>query len=415
VVRRANDILPERAKRILPEQVKCPEFIRRVGELFTHLHDVGCERDKAGNRGLFFDDYCTLILLYACNPVIDSMRMLQQASELEQVQRMFGVKEFSLGSFSESPVVFDARMLQPIAIQLAAQIQPPAGDPRLKDVQYAIHLVDSTLLRTLPRLAETFYVSRKDGEDHHAWRVHLELQLGMPAPCRFEREGAHGDERKNLRRHVQPGRCYTTDRGYHDVSVFNDIHAAGSRYVCRAKDNLVYTVVANLPLTEEDRAAGVLSDQIVLIGQDREQPPTHAVRLVEVRAEVHPKRTRKGMQPSSGRMMFVTNFSRDEACALVVSLIYAYRWTIELFFRFLKQMLGLRHLLSHRPEAVDILLYCMVIACLLLYLWTGHQPDKATLFKLSMYLLGVASLEELTAHLEKARQKREQSKSKKSA
>jgi hypothetical protein len=407
--------MARKPKTIAPEEIKRPEFLRRTGELFAHLHDVGCERDKAGNRGLFFDDYCTFILLYACNPVIDSMRMLQQASGLGQVQRMFGVREFSPASFSESPVVFDARMLQPIAMQLAAQIQPAAGDPRLKDVQQAIHLVDSTLLRTLPRLAETFYVSRKDGEDHHAWRVHLELQLGMPAPCRFKREGARGDERKNLRSNVQPGRCYVTDRGYQDVSVFNDIHTAGSRYVCRARDNLAYTVVADLPLTEEDRAAGVLSDQIVLIGQDRDQPPNHPVRLVEVRAQVHPKRTRKGMKSSSGRMIFLTNFTREEACALVVSLIYSYRWTIELFFRFLKQMLGLRHLLGHRPQAVDILLYCMVIACLLLYLWIGHQPDKATLFKLSMYLLGVASLEELTAHLEKARRKREQSQSKQSA
>jgi hypothetical protein len=407
--------MAETAKTISPERIQRPEFIRRAGELFAHLKDVGCKRDKAGNRELFFNDYCSLIVLYACNPVIDSMRMLRRASGLEQVQRMFGVKKFSLGSFSESPVVFDARLLQPIAVQLAAQIQPAASDPRLKDLQYAIHLVDGTLLRTLPRLAETFYTSRKDGEDHHAWRVHMELQLGMPAPCRFEREGARGDERKNLRRHVQPGRCYTTDRAYHDVSVFNDIHSAGSRYVCRAKDNVAYTVVRDLPLTDEDRAAGVLSDRIVLIGQERGQPPTHPVRLVEVRAEVHPKRTRKGMQSSSGRMMFLTNFTRDEASARVVSLIYSYRWTIELFFRFLKQMLGLRHLLGNRPEAVDIILYCMVIACLLLYLWTGHQAGKATIFMIGMYMLGVASLEELTAHLEKCRQKGQKSTSKKPA
>lgn len=403
------------AKSILPEEIKQPEFIRRAGELFAHLHDVGCQRDRAKNRKLFFNDYCTLILLYACNPVIDSLRMLKQASGLDQVQRMFAVKSFSLGSFSESPVVFDARLLQPIAVQLAAQIQPAASDPRLKDLRYAIHLVDGTLLNTLPRLAETFYVSRKDGQDHHAWRVHMELQLGMPAPCRFEREGARGDERKNLRRQVQPGRCYVTDRGYHDVSVFNDIHAAGSRYVCRAKDNLAYTVVQDLPLTDEDRASGILCDQIVLIGQDRGQPPTHPVRLVQVRAEVHPKRTREGMRSSSGRMMFLTNFTPEEASALVVSLIYSYRWTIELFFRFLKQMLGLRHLLGHRPEAVDILLYCMVIACLLLYLWTGHQAGKATIFMLSMYMLGVASLQELTAHLDKCRQQAQKSTSKKSA
>jgi IS4 transposase len=404
------------AQDITPAQIRLPEFIRRAGRLFARLEDVGCERDKAGHRKLFYNDYCNLILLYACNPMIGGLRALQQVSGLERVQELLGLKRFSLGSFSEAPAVFDPDQLLPIMGQLAAEARPKATDPRLQELKYAVHLVDSTLLRTLPRLTETFYTSRRDGQDHHAWRVHMELELGMPAPARCQRTGARGDERKNLAAHLQPGICYVDDRGYHDVGLFNQIHAAGSRYVCRAKDGLVHTVLRDLPLTQADRDAGVISDQIVQIGADRDEPPSHPVRLIQTRAEVHPKRlrkqTRKGpgkavaeVVPSSGRVLLLTNLTPEEAPAAVCSVLYAYRWTIELFFRFLKQMLGLRHLLSHRPAGVDIILNCMVIACLLLHMWTGVTPDKRTVEMIAWYMLGVASLAELTAHLEKRRQK----------
>jgi len=50
------------------------------------LHDDGCKRDKAGNRDRHFDQYCMLILLYLFNPVVTSLRAVQQASELDKVQ-----------------------------------------------------------------------------------------------------------------------------------------------------------------------------------------------------------------------------------------------------------------------------------------------------------------------------------------
>ena len=52
--------------------------------LFDRLHGVGCDRDKAGNRDLFMDQYCVLILLFLFNPVVRSLRGLQQASELKE-------------------------------------------------------------------------------------------------------------------------------------------------------------------------------------------------------------------------------------------------------------------------------------------------------------------------------------------
>jgi hypothetical protein len=398
-------------KTLQEEPLPNQRLLRRAVELFAGLREVGCERDSAGNRRLCFNEYCSWILFYAVTPLIASMRALQEASTLENLQQALGLRRFSLGSFSEAPAVFDADLLEPIAANLALQLQVKAVDPRLKELWFSIHLVDSTLLRTLPKLLKTFYHQRKDGGELHAWRVHMDLQLGLPAPEHFSVTGAHGRERQELGRHLRGGCCYVTDRGYQDVSLYNRIHAAGSRYVCRVRENLKFTVLQDLELSDEDRAAGVLADQIVQIAPGRKEQPSHPVRLITLKEEVHPKRVKrhKGVKKlSTGKLLVLSNLSPQEAPAAVVGLLFRYRWSIELFFRFLKQVLGLRHLICQREDAVRILLYCMVICCVLLELWTGERPDLPTMRMLQWYLLGVASL----AELQKFLARRQQNKSK---
>ncbi|MCL4853895.1 MAG: hypothetical protein KJZ78_21255 [Bryobacteraceae bacterium] len=58
--------------------------------MLGNLHDVGCQRDKAGNRKLHHDEYCLLVLLCLFNPVVRSLRGLQQASQLKNVQKKLG-------------------------------------------------------------------------------------------------------------------------------------------------------------------------------------------------------------------------------------------------------------------------------------------------------------------------------------
>jgi len=398
-------VVAGKRKKIDESQLLNLRHVRRAGELFAELRDVGCQRDTGDNRKLFFSDYCSWILFYAMNPAIDSMRMLQLSSELERTQSSLGLQRFSIGAFSEAPDAFDASRLKPIAAQLSVRMRQLGTASKHSDFGYVVQLADSTLLRTLPKLAKTRYVQRRDGEQYHGWRVHMELEVGFPSSSRFTVTGARkgGDERKVLKRHVRRGCCYVTDRGYHDVGLFNEIHDHESRYVCRVKDGLKHIVLDDLDLSDEQRAAGVISDQIVLMGQDRQQPPNHVTRLVIVKAEVHPKRTARGTQDSSGRILLVTDLTSEESCAEEVGLLYHYRWTIELFFRFLKQILGMNHLLGHSEEAVRIFVYCMVISCMLLFLWTGLQPNKAMVMMLSFYLTGLASLEELIRFIERQR------------
>src|SRR6478672_6839763 len=87
------------------------KYVRLVDTLLQALHTAGTERDRAGNRQLFYDQYATLLLLYFFNPTVTSLRGLQQTTTLAQVQARFGIRRTSLGALSEAASVFDAALL----------------------------------------------------------------------------------------------------------------------------------------------------------------------------------------------------------------------------------------------------------------------------------------------------------------
>lgn len=68
------------------------------------------------------DQYCTLILLWSFSPIVDSLRGLQQAGDLDKVRKHFGVGRASLGSLSEGGAVFDPEPLKDIAQELFDQL-----------------------------------------------------------------------------------------------------------------------------------------------------------------------------------------------------------------------------------------------------------------------------------------------------
>jgi len=86
-------------KKIQDHELKGFKYFKAISTMLESLHDAGCQRDIAGNRKLYMDQYVSLILLYMFNPSCTSLRSLQQVSELKKVQKFLGAARASLGSF----------------------------------------------------------------------------------------------------------------------------------------------------------------------------------------------------------------------------------------------------------------------------------------------------------------------------
>ena len=84
------------------ERLQGVQFLMRLDPLLQRLRQTGCERDRAGNRRLFFDDVCSLILLTFFNPSVKTLQDLSRSSRLSQVRKKLGCQSTSSASLSEA-------------------------------------------------------------------------------------------------------------------------------------------------------------------------------------------------------------------------------------------------------------------------------------------------------------------------
>lgn len=364
------------------------------------LHDDGCARDKAGNRTLHFDQYAALILLYFFNPIVTSLRGIQQTSALQKVQRLLGCSRSSLGSLSEAARVFDPELLVGIIGELVQKLPPIQKNTAFNEIKGILTLVDGSLLPALPQMVGAMWLD----EEHKAFKLHTQFELLKSVPVRVDLTDANGNEREVLAGTLRSGRVYVMDRGYAKFALFKQIVDIGSSLVCRIRDNSVFDVVQEQELSRAALDAGLVRDATVRFtgSQAIEFGLTRPMRIVEVECQPHRKctgHTGRGGPEQGDTILIVTDML--DVPPEVIALIYKHRWAIETFFRFFKHVLGCRHLLSYCADGIKIQTYLGVIACLLIALWTGRKPTLRTYEMICFYFTGLASEEELLAHIEK--------------
>lgn len=364
------------------------------------LHAKGCRRDKAGNRVLHYDQYAALILLYFFNPIVTSLRGIQQASQLRKVQRLLGCSRSSLGSLSEAARVFDADLLLGIIGEMVEQLPPVKGNPAFDDIKAVLTLVDGTLLPALPKLVQAMW----QNDQNRAFKLHTHFELLRGVPVRMDLTDANTDERDVLEACLQSGRVYVMDRGYAKFALFGRIIQAGSSFVCRIRDNSLFDVLETRLPTSDAARAGIVRDMVVRFTgkMAREADLDQPLRIVEVKCTPHRKPSGHNGRggPEQGDTLLIATDVLN-APAEVIALIYKHRWAIETFFRFFKHVLGCRHLLSHCTNGIEIQTYLGIIACLLIALWTGKKPTLRTYEMICYYFTGLATEEELLTHIEK--------------
>jgi hypothetical protein len=337
-------------------------------------------------RRLQYTDYLSLFLLGLLNPVVGTMRGLCAASQLGRVQREVCTRPVSLGSFSEAQAVLDPALLGEVFRQLSRELPGDRSPTGPAGRRWLIQ--DGSLFDALPRMYWAFW--RRQGQAQSQVRLHLSLDLAAAVPARARITPGKQCERAVWRTQFQRGDGYVGDRYYgEDYQLFGELEQAGVAFVVRLRDEAVVEGVAEEALTAADTSARVIRAARVQLGCRSSRCPLR-VRVVWVRTDREVLR-------------LATNLGSEELAAGAVALLYKERWQIELFFRWVKCILGCRHWLAESPQGVAIQIYLALIAALLLQLYTGQRPNQRMMELIQFYLLGVATLEELWAGVERER------------
>jgi len=371
-----------RAKRqpITERDIAGLKYLRAFGEVLEPLHDLPVH----GNREFRYDHYVALMLLHFFNPILGGLRALEQATGLENVQELTGVKKTGLGTISEAGGhIFDPQVLVPIIKDLARQSSILPHDSRLKDLPGDLLATDGSFLRCLPRMTWALF---RHKSTNRAVKLHMMFDVLRGQPADLEITDARTGETKVLARHLKPEKLYVLDRGYIHYRTYQAIHDKGAFFVARLKDNSSYQVLEDLPLSDADRAAGVVADQWVTMGSAfTEGHLTARVRRVVVRDE------------EGHEVVLLTN---TDLPAEIIGLIYRHRWQVELFFRWFKCILGCTHWLSESRTGLTIQVYVAIIASILIRLWLGRKPTRRTFEMICLYFQGWAKPHELAAHIQ---------------
>jgi len=227
-----------------------------------------------------------------------------------------------------------------------------------------LYCVDGSLFPVIVSMLWADYTSQ-----HRALRLHMCFELNRMLPVHFLVEAGNSNEKKALLKMLEAGVTYIADRGYLSFPLLAAIVAAQAFFVFRAKANLVYTRVERWPVELPATVQHIfqhVTDQRVRLTNAKGRP---IYRLVSFQV---------------GQEVYLILTNRLDLTTFQVILLYAYRWQVELIFRFLKRSLNGLHLLSQSHDGATIHFYALVITALLQLRLKQHCVEvyEATLQKM---------------------------------
>ena len=164
---------------------------------------------------------------------------------------------------------------------------------------------------------------------------------------------------------LEAGAFYVMDRGYVDFSRLYTLHQAGAFFVTRAKSPMDARRVYSAAV---DRATGVICDQRVMLNgyYSAKKYPEHL------------RRIRFKDSESGKTLVFLTN--NTALPALTICALYKSRWQVELFFKWIKQHLRIKHFLGTSENAVKTQVWCAVATYVLIAIVKKELQLDASLY-----------------------------------
>lgn len=297
-----------------------------------------------------------LALLYGQLSVAQSLREIETGLFSWRARHYHhGARPISRSTLADANAKRPAQIYADLFLALVTRARPGLR----RKFRDAVRLIDSSRLPLNSR-SESWAAPIKS---HHFAKIHIvyDPQEVLPLEA-FVTANRVGDITPAQSLKIEAGATYVFDLAYYSYEWWGKLDAAGCRFVTRLKRFTQLMDCRDLALGEDPGA--IVSDRIGLLSKHilrGKNPYRGPVREIVIN------------RGSNVPLRLVTNDL--EAPAAEISALYKMRWEIELFFKWIKQNLKLRHFIGTSENAVKIQIYVALIAFLLLR--AAHRAQKS--------------------------------------
>jgi hypothetical protein len=306
---------------------------------------------NALSQKLFYADFVRK-LLFAYLEEVKSLRSLALELKTNQKCEDLGLTQTPFSTLKDGFYRFPAAATK----RLFETVLSSVKFKRVKclDEIGLFQVIDGSLFPTLLQMSWSAYRKKKN-----AFKLHLNFELNRMIPTEFLIGSGKSSEREFLRRVVKAGVTYIADRGYASFEIVAKLLKAEAYFIFRVKDNLLFEVQEVLNLaTDLPVCFRAVRDEIVIFTNDKFQSK---VRLIQ-------------FEVARSKFKIITN--RMDISTLQVIILDAYRWQIELFFKYLKRTLNGLHLFNHSENGVQTQFYLLMTLSLLLLKFKQKNERK---------------------------------------
>jgi Transposase DDE domain len=316
-------------------------FGELIAPLTAFCANAGSKIDKeSGSKVLFFENFLQ-ILVFSTSIGVESMRKLIKELATNSSAKNLSLPAIPYSTFRDGFSRFNILVFNEL-YQFVLQSCSWLSVPEFGNLGL-LKAVDGSLF---PVLRSMDWANYK--RNFKAIKLHLAFNLNTACSSEFLLTDGNGSERSFLVSILERGVTYICDRGYFSFKVLQAMNKAGSLFVLRLKENNHFTVGISLLLTGAlPTCFYQIKDDLARFNNDKEQKVYRIVRFRVLKSH------------------FILCTNRLDLTTLEIIMLYAYRWQIELIFKFLKRTLKGLHLFAQTEDSIKVHFHMLLITALL--------------------------------------------------
>jgi len=297
---------------------------------------------ESDSRKLYFESFSRL-LFYAFLHGVDSLRMLELDLKTKSLCKELGLGEVPFSTLKDGFSRFNWRYFEQLYQHILAGFDW-AAVKGLKELG-TFCAVDGSLFPVLIQQKWTEYK-----ETANSCKLHLCFELNRMIATDLWVGSGTLSERNFLISTAKAGITYLADKGYFSFALAEKLHLKGAFFVLRIKSNILFTVQKSLEITHSvpmPKCFEKISDKIITFNNDKAGIQYRLICF------------------NIGTKYFRICTNRLDLNTLQIIMLYAFRWQIELMFKFIKRTMNGIHLFNQTQNGVYIQIYSILILALL--------------------------------------------------